>query len=378
MKAYHICYHTDEDGLAAAAVIYEYLKKVNKTGKKKIRYFFYKIDYTVDLRTVISSGIPSGDEIYFVDYSFNDNNLDYVLELCDKGIKIMWIDHHKSSLDLINNDKYKNVIYDKYPQFKYFVDTNYCGAYLAYIYAYFRLHTNYPISFIHNFNILVDNPHIPLYIKYVDSWDSWKHDMPYTTEFNLGVRTDNRTPRSTFGSMFKYNSSIIDKLFSNDKNDIEMIELYMKVYINDKIYKGKTIKAYQDIINESLCNEYGFEFNIVDNTCDEKKIYSCFALNKRGNSTMFGSRINDYDIVVPFQFNGNQYVYSLYTSKEDIDCCELAKKIGSMDGLGGGGHQKAAGFQTLNQIIDSNCTLYINNKLFRKNKYVIFTVLDRH
>ena len=70
MKAYHICYHTDEDGLAAAAVIYEYLKKVNKTGKKKIRYFFYKIDYTVDLRTVISSGIPSGDEIYFVDYSF--------------------------------------------------------------------------------------------------------------------------------------------------------------------------------------------------------------------------------------------------------------------------------------------------------------------
>ena len=36
MKAYHICYHTDEDGLAAAAVIYEYLKKVSKLNNEKV------------------------------------------------------------------------------------------------------------------------------------------------------------------------------------------------------------------------------------------------------------------------------------------------------------------------------------------------------
>ena len=32
MKAYRICYHTDEDGLASAAVIYEYLKRINNNN----------------------------------------------------------------------------------------------------------------------------------------------------------------------------------------------------------------------------------------------------------------------------------------------------------------------------------------------------------
>ena len=39
MKAYHICYHTDEDGIASAAIIYEYLKVLNKDDKKNVRYF---------------------------------------------------------------------------------------------------------------------------------------------------------------------------------------------------------------------------------------------------------------------------------------------------------------------------------------------------
>ena len=103
MKAYHICYHTDEDGKAAASVIYEYLKRANKR-RKDIVYFFYKIDYTVDLKTILSKNISEGDEIYFVDYSFsNKDNLKHVLDLSDKGIIVTWIDHHKTSYDIINN-----------------------------------------------------------------------------------------------------------------------------------------------------------------------------------------------------------------------------------------------------------------------------------
>ena len=79
MKVYHICYHTDEDGLASAAVIYEYLKRINS---KSTKYFFYKIDYTKDLKKVLPLNMPSGDEIYFVDYSFsNGDNLNFVLEI---------------------------------------------------------------------------------------------------------------------------------------------------------------------------------------------------------------------------------------------------------------------------------------------------------
>lgn len=367
MKAYHICYHTDEDGVAAAAVIYEYLKKINKVDKKKIRYFFYKIDYTMDLKTILPVDIPAGDEIYFVDYSFsNIDNLNYILELSNRDIMVTWIDHHKTSVDILRN---KDIDLSKYPNFHRLIDDYYCGAYLAYVYAYFKLHTKYKTNQMY---AIMYPEYIPLYIRYVNSWDTWKHDMPNTVEFNLGMRSVKHTPRNTLSSMFKYNSEIIDKLFSDDKEDIEMLELYMQVYINDIIYKGKIIKTYQDVNNESLCNDYGFELDIIDDSNDHTvRGYHCFALNKRGNSTMFGDRINKYDIVIAFQFNGDKYVYSLYTSKDNVDCESLAKKLGSIDGLGGGGHTKAAGFQTYDQIIKANCNVYINNKLFRKNKYNI-------
>lgn len=363
MKAYHICYHTDEDGVAAASVIYEYLKRINKPNKKKIRYFFYKIDYTVDLKTIISADIPAGDEIYFVDYSFsNIDNLHYILKLCDMGIMVTWIDHHKTSQNIVYGVDYLDLYLENRPNFEYYISTSNCAAYLCYEYAYSKLRCKYT---------MFRPKYIPLYIRYVNSWDIWKHDMPNTEEFILGMNSIKHTPRNTLSSMFKYNSNIIDKLFSDDQEDIDMIELYMQVFINDAIYKGKIIKAYKDITNESLCNDYGFEFDIIDGSGKDTKYYHCFALNKRGNSKMFGNKIIQYDIVVPFQFNGDKYVYSLFTSSENVDCEELAKKLGSMDKLGGGGHTKAAGFQTYSQILKSNCTIHINNKLIIKDKYNI-------
>ena len=376
MKAYHICYHTDEDGLASASVIYEYLKRVNKTDAKNVIYFFYKIDYTMDLKSVLPTRITDGDEIYFVDYSFsNMDNLKYVLELSTHNIKVTWIDHHKTSEDIIYNSKFTidaEIQLHEYENFYYLIDTSHCGAYLAYAYAYNRLNGCY----VPTHNILVPlmfDDEIPLYIKYVDSWDTWKHDMPKTTEFNIGIRTEKRTPKNALGRMLNHNSKIINKLFSCNEEDNKIINTVMKEYIDNVIEKGEVIKAYQDIENESLCNDYGFDFTIVDET-DKSRVYKCFALNKRGNSTMFATKINDYDIVVPFQFNGTKYVYSLYTIKEDVSCDLLAKKLGTYDGLGGGGHAQAAGFQTYNQLIRSNYSIRICNKLFRKDMYDICVI----
>jgi oligoribonuclease NrnB/cAMP/cGMP phosphodiesterase (DHH superfamily) len=380
MKAYHICHHNDLDGITAAAVIYEYLKIVNKNKKKDIMYFFYKIDYTMDLRNVLPKNIPSGDEIYFVDYSFSDiNNLKHVLELSTKDIKVTWIDHHKTSEDIVKKyTGYSNKDFDlyEYNNFYYLIDTKYCGAYLAYLYADQRLNGCYVPTHKILVPTLIELDNMPLFIKYVDSWDTWKHNMPYTEEFNLGMSTIKHGPKNLFSMIFNYSSGVINKLFSDKDEDIELVQSYMKKYIDDVIDKGKVIKAYKDVVNESLCNEYGFEFDIIDDT-DHGRLYRCFALNKRGNSTMFGSKVNNYDIVVPFQFNGTKYVYSLYTAKDNVDCEALAKKFGTIDGLGGGGHAKAAGFQTYNQIVKNNCIVYISNKLFRRDKYKISTVTYR-
>jgi oligoribonuclease NrnB/cAMP/cGMP phosphodiesterase (DHH superfamily) len=146
----------------------------------------------------------------------------------------------------------------------------------------------------------------------------------------------------------------------------------MNKFINIAINKGKVIKEYKDFENDVFCDEHGFECEIADHTTNgNSKYYRCFVVNRRGNSTMFGDRINKYDIVIGFHYNGKQYTYSLYTSKEDINCAELAKKIGSVSGLGGGGHTQAAGFQMYERIIEDNCILHINNKIFNKNKYSI-------
>ena len=65
------------------------------------------------------------------------------------------------------------------------------------------------------------------------------------------------------------------------------------------------------------------------------------------NTTEFNSGAFDpiwdpekYHFMMPFRNLGTHYKCSLYTTREDVDCSAIAKT------LGGGGHRKAAGFQT--------------------------------
>jgi len=375
MKAYHICHHTDMDGITAAAVIYEYLKIKNKRENTKAKYLFYKIDYSMDLRTVLPSNLPVQDEIYFVDYSFsNSDNLNYMFELGNKGNKIVWIDHHKTSHNLVNDPSiqsreiYRNACID------YYINTEYCGAYLAYLYAILSLDPLFSRDVGYIINSHIDKVHnyieyIPLFIKYVDSWDTWKHNLDKTTEFNHGMKSIKHAPTNLFSMIFKYNSALIENLFSIEDGNHAVVESYMTKFITEAISKGTTIMEYNEIENEEICDYYGYECMIVDHT--ENKQYNCFVVNKRGDSTMFGDRIYNYDIVISYQFIGDQHKYSLYTAK-DINCAALASRLGSVSGLGGGGHKQAAGFQMQDNIFKSNSVLHITNKIFNKNKYDAF------
>ena len=52
---------------------------------------------------------------------------------------------------------------------------------------------------------------------------------------------------------------------------------------------------------------------------------------------------DDYDILIPFSFDGHQWHYSLYS--QTIDVSEIAKKYG------GGGHKAASGFTWDNLLL---------------------------
>lgn len=73
------------------------------------------------------------------------------------------------------------------------------------------------------------------------------------------------------------------------------------------------------------------------------------ACNSGGGSTAFDSVWDEekYDAMMSFKFDGNKWIFSLYTTK-DINLSVIAKKYG------GGGHAKACGFSlTTEQLINN-------------------------
>lgn len=361
MKAYHICYHTDEDGLASAAVIYEAIKL--KFKNKPMLIFFHKIDYTDLLEDVLSS-IHKEDTLYFVDYSFsNEENKKYIKNILYNNTNtVVWIDHHKTSLEF-EDELYDDERISKSNNLQTYINIDYCGAILCYKYACKTY-----------FGIDIEYYSIPLYLKYVNSWDLWIFDTLLTKECIYGLSTDERTPKNVFGKIFKFDCNLEAELF-NAKKSKKFIKC-MQNYIDNCIRMGNIINTYNTNSYKQFCSKYGFEFYIKDAL--ENKEYKCFAANRRCSSELFNSVATKYDIVTTFGFNGECYVYTLYKGGTDIDvdCSRLASILGTINSLGGGGHKGAAGFQTTTQILYKDCTIYINksffNKLFDKNKYLIY------
>ena len=120
---------------------------------------------------------------------------------------------------------------------------------------------------------------------------------------------------------------------------------------------GSVITNYLNSKNERVASQIGFELDIIDDREEVPVIYKAFAMNDVFSSSLnFGDRINTYDIVMPFYFNGDKYVYSMYSAKDDVNVEPLCTA------LGGGGHQHAAGFTSKTLDISRGGALIIKNK----------------
>lgn len=272
-----ICfYHNDLDGHCSGAIVRMYEQKYNQVDDG----IFIESDYSgLDI-----SQVSEGETVYIVDYSFTERTLRYLYELLNKGCEIIWIDHHQSSLDLIQ----------KHPELDdlYGIRSNEAsGAALTYMYLYD-----------------VSSEELPYFVMLVSDYDTWKHEYADSDTFKLGMDA-----------------------IKNDVNDpIWDILLEDDDAVYDIIRDGETIQKYIDNDNEQYLNSYGFEAYI-----DGIKVY---AVNKSSNSWIFGDKINEYDAVVAFVFDGSEYKYSIFSSKYGANCQNIAEFHG------GGGHPHAAGF----------------------------------
>lgn len=273
-----ICfYHNDMDGRSAGAIVLQ-----NADVDYRERYI--EVDYMNPLPTDI---INKNESVYLVDYSFKEDTLCQLQEILGKTDKVVWCDHHTSSINLLKNHPELESI----PGIRM---DGISGAALAYMW----------------FNDCSFDE-CPEYIRLVSDYDCWKYVYgDRTTYFKLGV-----------------------EIFDYDALDPIWDELELgKTSVNDIVAKGKIIKDFIDKDNKQYFSSFGYKSEIAG--------LPCWVINRKSNSWIFGDAINEVPVVVTVVFNGEKYSYSVYSTNSDVDCSKIAESYG------GGGHKGAAGFSS--------------------------------
>lgn len=285
-------YHNDADGKCAA--FWVALSAGIKNIDQPVDYFEmdYKTPFPMDK-------ILPNEQIYIVDYSISPDEMRKLLEITHN---VTWIDHHKTAIE-------------KYADFEYpIMGVRYdgvAGCMLTYCYLHhmtargdieFRPPNGFQMSMTED---------APMFTKLIADWDVWK--------FEYG--DDTRNFMAAFNAYdFNPTSKLWDRFFAFPD----------EMACGSLIQEGITMAAYRD----NWAKEYlklGFEVKF--------RGHKCFALNLgRCNSEYFKALNEQYDILMPFVFDGKVFTVSLYS--KTVDVSEIAKIYG------GGGHKGAAGFTT--------------------------------
>lgn len=336
MNGIVVYHHNDLDGRSAGNEVYTYLKEQKHI--EPIPSMFIEKDYN----DPFSEKDYTNKSVYIVDLSFTKKNISTLFDICEQAGEVTWIDHHKTSIEAIADDDIHEKL-NSYSNLKYFVNTNLCATVLAYLYfkGYFEddayendnaVSTELMIHYNRDKQLIIDGyitAQVPLFKFYVlvDWYDRWIYgDWKEPQLFNSGVQAHNNhifaylTERD---SQMTYNTRFWDGIRSS--------------YFVDKIINdGKIVENYKT-------QSYAFQrkINMYESIIDGHK---ALVINGFGNSQLFGEDIDKYDVVCAWEYNGKKkvYTYSLYSTKDNIDCSKIAQKYNP----NGGGHKGASGFSS--------------------------------
>lgn len=319
-----IFYHNDDDGRCAAAIIKRELISVFEDMSKS-RFHEYSHNKGIDYKSI---DFFNSETIYIVDIALDKTILE-LIKYCIKNFntRVIHIDHHKSGIEFyeehkeeLNNDKYRHFFRD-----------GVSGCMLTWVYISMnsdeRLNPeNVPFDFSEGFTHVAFYPeseedvreyYIPESIRYIDDNDVWRHSLDNTIEFCDGFKlVKEKHPLD----------KTWDDLIYNDK---------MMVF--NIIKEGRTIGKFLESMYASVMH------NSHVALLNGKRV---LCLNMMyGNARIFGDKINEYDAVCKYSYDGDNWVYTMY-SKEDggADCSVLVKALCERyRGVSAGGHEHAAG-----------------------------------
>ena len=276
-------HHTDLDGIGAGQVLY-------LCGCQE----FVPCKYSVNEPKNHLDKCTRKD-VYVVDFGFNKLG-DFEALFNANPARIIWYDHHITSFNMI-----KGII--NIPKYKEWIDN---GRLIV------DININKSGALITLENLINDFANHPLYEAYIyiDDHDRWvhKYDSTYLNQYAIDANN-------------LYINSPMFKALAYDK-DGEVLRYYLEV--------GKKFHELQKQKN-ALINEY-FGRNITFEG------YSTRVIEGRGNSELFGEDFKIFHLcMIIFHKDNENYSFTLFSSKPDIDCSAICKKYH------GGGHKSAAG-----------------------------------
>jgi len=301
---YHIFYHNDADGFCSAAVVQKHLTERGSNqdlveGKQRVEeddIVLHKIAYGDEFPF---SDIEEDDFVYMVDFSLQPLKGMVQLNGLLEDDHFIWIDHHASVMEELDN----------FPELKKLPgarEVGKAGCELTWGYCF-------------------PNKDLPDHIYLFGSYDVWrKEDEKFWEEYVL--------PHHYYFEAKNLDPAVF----------VEWGDLFSS-NVEDSVYEtGRLIKAYQEALWEKESEK------IYEGVFDEIPALIRNSFDKGSNSFEVLETADDFDLWVGFHFaDGEMWHVSLYSNKDDVECGEIAKRLGNEGPYkSGGGHKGAAGFQT--------------------------------
>ena len=335
MDKVYILSHTDLDGYLSAGLVEFYYKKfIDKDVEIKHKSWTYgrnlpNLDYIK----------KHYDKVFIVDLCPDPN--EFMLDLFKHfKDKLIWIDHH------IKPDvEFEEMFKLQYPG--NFIkglraDEEHCTSAALLTYKYFEA----------NYNAKCNINHIPTWLKYCSDFDCWnKYDdtiwhsriMPIFSMLK-GIITN---PSLAYNYIQKrYDSGYYYDTLHSNKKEFYNYQTDSEVKEGQILYKG-ILSIYKAEAN------HGFERVLPVEMNGEYRTIRAWICNTQNRSSVIFEQmenIDDYDVFIPYHFNGEKYFYSMYTFKKDIKCNQISI-LNARDNrvlLTFNGHDDAAGANSEN------------------------------
>ena len=335
MDKVYILSHTDLDGYLSAGLVEFYYKKfIDKDVEIKHKSWTYgrnlpNLDYIK----------KHYDKVFIVDLCPDPN--EFMLDLFKHfKDKLIWIDHH------IKPDvEFEEMFKLQYPG--NFIkglraDEEHCTSAALLTYKYFEA----------NYNAKCNINHIPTWLKYCSDFDCWnKYDdtiwhsriMPIFSMLK-GIITN---PSLAYNYIQKrYDSGYYYDTLHSNKKEFYNYQTDSEVKEGQILYKG-ILSIYKAEAN------HGFERILPIEMNGEYHTIRAWICNTQNRSSVIFEQmenIDDYDVFIPYHFNGEKYFYSMYTFKKDIKCNQISILDASDNHvlLTFNGHDDAAGANSEN------------------------------